>query len=91
MKNGFRKRASQKPVEVEIEIKNATADSIARAQAGVDQATEQLHIANSHLNATLSSILTERGIDQARPLRVTDTKPRRLVVEVIKYAKPEKL
>lgn len=89
MKKGFRQRPSSKPVEVSIDIKNATAGNIGAAQAAVADASQKLALANHNLDTLLRSILTENGIAEARPIKVTDTKPRRLVVEVLKYAKPE--
>lgn len=90
-RNGFRPRASQKPQELELEIKRATAENIARAQDVVTQKSQELAIAQRHLNATMESLFTERGILEAEPIKITNTNPCKLIVRVHKFAKAEKV
>jgi hypothetical protein len=78
-----------KPVEIEIEIKPATAQNIAKAQAGVAQKEQELAVAREFLNAEMRSLITERGIASCEPIKITDTKPHKLVLRVLSYVKPE--
>ncbi|MDP9203529.1 MAG: hypothetical protein M3P26_16600 [Gemmatimonadota bacterium] len=87
--NGFRERPAQKPEEIEIEIKPATAANIAKAQAVVSQKQQELATAQEFLFAEMRSLITERGIAEAEPIRITDTKPHKLVLRVLSYAKPD--
>jgi len=88
--NGFREPKRTKPVEIEIEIRPATAQNIAAAQKVVDQRRAALAEAEQLLNAEMRSLITERGIERAEPIKITDTRPHKLVLRVLSYVKPEK-
>lgn len=88
--NGFREPKKTEPVEIEIEIKDATAANIAKAQNLVNERKQDLAVAEELLNAEMRSLITERGIASCEPIKITDTKPRRLVLRVLSYVKPEK-
>jgi hypothetical protein len=74
----------RKEKELSIPIKDSTAKMLTEAEAMVQQAVAQHQAALAQRDNIAAVVLSERGIKKARLVRITDTKPRQLVVAVVR-------